>query len=232
MTAPKVVWPSRLRNAASTPRWALRSISQAVSGAPAVYRETATLFSESASRVVVSVAPAQLAALLRVGVGQGPACKADRSCRWESDSSLGGWEAGCQRTGERGRANLGYGDRVMVRAAPGHCLTSYTVNSDESPLMFDKFRDECGVFGIFGHPEASEPRLPRPLRAPASRSGERWHRCLRRAARARVPGDGVCERGVRHGVAREASGSHGRRSRPLLDGGREPSRQRPTDSRG
>src|SRR4030095_16393685 len=27
--------------------------------------------------------------------------------------------------------------------------------SDESPLMFDKFRDECGVFGIFGHPEAS-----------------------------------------------------------------------------
>jgi len=21
--------------------------------------------------------------------------------------------------------------------------------------MFDKFRDECGVFGIFGHPEAS-----------------------------------------------------------------------------
>ena len=21
--------------------------------------------------------------------------------------------------------------------------------------MFDKFRDECGVFGIFGHPEAA-----------------------------------------------------------------------------
>ena len=22
--------------------------------------------------------------------------------------------------------------------------------------MFDKFRDECGVFGIYGHPEASK----------------------------------------------------------------------------
>jgi amidophosphoribosyltransferase len=22
-------------------------------------------------------------------------------------------------------------------------------------MMFDKFREECGVFGIFGHPEAA-----------------------------------------------------------------------------
>jgi phosphoribosylformylglycinamidine synthase subunit PurL len=42
-----------------------------VSGAPAVYRETAALFSESASRVVVSVAPAQLAALLALASAKG-----------------------------------------------------------------------------------------------------------------------------------------------------------------
>src|SRR3954451_14565588 len=30
----------------------------------------------------------------------------------------------------------------------------YTMGS--STPMFDKFREECGVFGIFGHPEASK----------------------------------------------------------------------------
>ena len=45
--------------------------------------------------------------------------------------------------------------------------------------MFDKFREECGVFGIYGHTEAAKLDLPRPLRAPASRPGERRH-CHRR----------------------------------------------------
>jgi len=42
-----------------------------VSGASAVFGETAALFSESASRVVVSVAPAQLAALLALATAKG-----------------------------------------------------------------------------------------------------------------------------------------------------------------
>jgi phosphoribosylformylglycinamidine synthase len=42
-----------------------------VAGAPAAYRDTAALFSESASRVVVSVAPAQLSALLALASAKG-----------------------------------------------------------------------------------------------------------------------------------------------------------------
>jgi phosphoribosylformylglycinamidine synthase len=42
-----------------------------VPGAPAAYRDTAALFSESASRVVVSVAPAQLSTLLALASAKG-----------------------------------------------------------------------------------------------------------------------------------------------------------------
>src|SRR5512134_3109325 len=49
------------------------------------------------------------------------------------------------------------GPRRLSRGSENARLLLDVVHSysDESPLMFDKFRDECGVFGIFGHPEAS-----------------------------------------------------------------------------
>ena len=52
--------------------------------------------------------------------------------------------------------------------------------------MFDKFKDECGVFGIFGHPEAANMTYLGPVRAPASRAGERRHRRVRRRSRCAI----------------------------------------------
>ena len=49
------------------------------------------------------------------------------------------------------RADLGWRDRVAVRA--DGCVRPYT--ETDRGRMFDKFREECGVFGIFGHPEAA-----------------------------------------------------------------------------
>ena len=46
----------------------------------------------------------------------------------------------------------------------------------------DRFHDECGVFGVHGHAEAAQHHLPRALRAPAPRPGERGHRDLERRA--------------------------------------------------
>ena len=48
----------------------------------------------------------------------------------------------------------------------------------------------CGVFGIYGHPEAANIDLPRPARAPAPRAGVGGHRHERRRAALRAPRDG------------------------------------------
>ena len=54
------------------------------------------------------------------------------------------------------------------------------------------FREECGVVGVFGHPGGGEPRLPRPLRAPAPRAGGGGHRLVeRRGADRRIAGMGL-----------------------------------------
>ena len=79
--------------------------------------------------------------------------------------------------------------------------------------MFDKFRDECGVFGIFGHPEASNLAYPRPLRAPASGSGKSAGIAASDGHLVRVSKAMGYERGLRHDDARQASRSHGSRSR-------------------
>ncbi len=47
---------------------------------------------------------------------------------------------------------MGDGHRAVFRARAGYCMTPYT---GKAFTMVDKFKDECGVFGIFGHPEAS-----------------------------------------------------------------------------
>jgi len=50
--------------------------------------------------------------------------------------------------------------------------TVQTASSGELySLMFDKFEDECGVFGIYNHPEAANMTY----RAAASRPGKLWH---------------------------------------------------------
>ena len=51
-----------------------------------------------------------------------------------------------------------------------------------APFDDDKPREECGVFAIFGHPEAAAHRGARPARPPAPRPGGGRHRHLRRPA--------------------------------------------------
>ena len=63
------------------------------------------------------------------------------------------------------------------------------------------FKDECGVFGIFGHPGGRQPHLPWPLRASASRAGERRHRLGRRREAPHLPRDGAGRRRVQRGHA-------------------------------
>src|SRR6476620_2640980 len=46
---------------------------------------------------------------------------------------------------------MGERDRTACRNVASRCVKPYTYRTP----MFDKFKDECGVFGIFGHPEAS-----------------------------------------------------------------------------
>ena len=96
--------------------------------------------------------------------------------------------------------------------------------------MFDKFSEECGVFGIFGHPEAAnltylglyalQHRGQESAGIAASdgaqirASARRWATSTRRSTTttlAKLPGH-IADR-----------------ARALFDGGREPARQRPAD---
>ena len=43
---------------------------------------------------------------------------------------------------------------VLCRSSGGGGLSERCVFAEGS-RMLDKFKDECGVFGIFGHPEAA-----------------------------------------------------------------------------
>ena len=114
-------------------------------------------------------------------------------------------------------ADLGDGDRVAIFVEPGDCVgrtlraeCSYSADGPECPapeeLMFDKFREECGVFGIFGASRGCQPHVPRAVRAAAPRAGERRHRRVRRQHHSRVEGDGLRQRGLRRGHAGEAAG--------------------------
>ena len=97
--------------------------------------------------------------------------------------------------------------------------------------MVDKFKDECGVFGIYGHPEASKLTylglyaLQHRGQESAGHRVGRWH------ADPRVEGDGVRQRSVRRRHDRAAARSAGRRARPLLNRWREPAGQRAADRR-
>ena len=95
----------------------------------------------------------------------------------------------------------------------------------------DKFRDECGVFGIFGHPEAANLTYLGLYALATSRTGERGHRVRRWPPGAVVAGDGRGQRLLRRGQARLAGRRHRHRPRPLLDGRVEPHRERPADAR-
>ena len=84
--------------------------------------------------------------------------------------------------------------------------------------MLDKFKDECGVFGIFGHPEAANltylglyalQHRGQESAGIADGDGARMHESAR---------DGARRRGVRRGDARGAAGSSRDRAHPLFHG--------------
>ena len=60
--------------------------------------------------------------------------------------------------------------------------------------MLDKFKDECGVFGIFGHPEAANLTYLGLYALQHRGPGERRHRRRRRRAHARLARDGARRR--------------------------------------
>ena len=132
----------------------------------------AALFGESASRVVVS----RRARRCDRGAGAGGGGAA---CRRGSIGQTGGNRlriavGGADRhrsAGRRRRTRVVDGDRAVLREARG------------LKNMLDKFKDECGVFGIFGHPEAANMTYLGSLRAAAPRAGERRHRRVGRRSR-------------------------------------------------
>ena len=95
--------------------------------------------------------------------------------------------------------------------------------------MLDKFKDECGVFGIFGHPEAANLTY---LGLYALQ-----HRGQESAGIATADGEQIrISRAMGHVAdafdepTLEAPARHiGHRPHPLLDGGREPAAQRAAD---
>ncbi len=59
-------------------------------------------------------------------------------------------------------------------------MTRTDATDRPSTPMPTSSREECGVFGIFGHPDAAAHHRARPARPPASRPGGGRHRLLRR----------------------------------------------------
>ena len=63
----------------------------------------------------------------------------------------------------------------------GDLLNSPLLNPSHDPdpdMTGDTLREECGVFGIYGHPDAAAIYRARSSRPSASRSGSRRHRQL------------------------------------------------------
>ena len=90
----------------------------------------------------------------------------------------------------------------------------------------DKFKDECGVFGIFGHPEAANMTYLG-LYALQHRGQESAGIAASDGQQvARLAGHGLRRRRVRRATMLAAlAGSDGHRPRALFDGRREPARR-------
>ena len=160
-----------------------------------------------------------------------PACPPARSAAPAArHSHRGRWRAGRstarsskpKRAG-RPRWRTGWTGRASVERGPdsgGH---------GRSRQMMDKFRDECGVFGIFGHTEAANLTYLG-LYALQHRGQESVGIATSDGERLQHPqGDGLRRRQLRRGDDR-AAGRHERgRPRPLLDGRRERPQERAAD---
>ena len=97
--------------------------------------------------------------------------------------------------------------------------------------MFDKFHDECGVFGIFGHPEAANLTYLG-LYALQHRGQESAGIAASDGTQIRVSkAMGYVNEVFDSDTLAAAARAHRDGPRALLDGGREPARQRAADRR-
>ncbi len=137
------------------------SMCRASRGRPRGFGDVATLFRESASRVVVSVAPERVrpSCWRWRGREQVPARATSASIGGDRDSQIcDRWRPNRHwtsrwRTAER---DLVDGDRATTSSRQrADCAERRTTVTGVRGLHVDKFKDECGVFGIFGHPEAA-----------------------------------------------------------------------------
>ena len=110
----------------------------------------------------------------------------------------------CRSAGRRSRTSVEKRPRTALREArrvesPGLASFSRSALKDH---MLDKFKDECGVFGIFGHPEAANMAylglyaLQHRGQESGGIAASRW------PANPRLEGHGICRRHLRHRSAR------------------------------
>ena len=105
----------------------------------------AALFGESASRVVVSVVPEHVTTVLRQRGG-------GRTCRRASSARPAATGCGSRSPA---RSSIDHVGATRPSASWSTAIERYFAQASGLNTMFDKFKDECGVFGIFGHPEAA-----------------------------------------------------------------------------
>ena len=177
--------------------------------------QAAALFGESASRVIVSASPDMVADVLARAAAKGlPAKVIGRTGGHQLRVSVGG-ELAIDIADRRARADLGIRRRAALH--PQGCL------------MFDKFREECGVFGIFGHPEAANMTYLG-LYALQHRGQESAGIAAADLQQVRVSrAMGYVADTFDNNDAVAPARAAGHRSRPLLDGRREQALECPAD---
>ena len=110
----------------------------------AAMNRAAALFGESASRVVVSTNVETVAGVLARAAAAGVPARVVGRTGGQPVADCRRRSPGDRSAGRRRRACVGGRDGAVFPAARGMKAN-----------MLDKFKDECGVFGIFGHPEAA-----------------------------------------------------------------------------
>ena len=148
-----------------------RGIFAVVAAGAAGFDDVATLFGESASRAVVSVAAGreqEALELARRKVYQRPGREAGSAaiacgCRWAAAS----WSTSWWRPPQRGVGAAAIAARWSSATKRWH-QGAYTLRNPRG-RMFDKFKDECGSVRDLRPSGGREPDVPRPLRAAAPR---------------------------------------------------------------
>ena len=188
----------------------------------------ATLFGESASRVVVSVST-RSSERRSWRLRQQPACRradigTDRRVAHPDGRCRGAQRSTVRWTRRKPSGQRRWPDISLDGSDERRQNRASATASTAARHRATHARQVQGRVRRLRHLRPSrgrEPDLPRSLRAAASRPGERRDRRRRRRADARLARDGAGRRSVQRGDAREAAGPPRHRPHPLLDRRRE-----------